>query len=132
MRKGITDEDYYYIFGGALEKRSESALGLVGQGFCFIKDNDFGWGFSCVKEKALHAAFHERIDFLANDFQTSLIAAIQKQETGEFVEILSVEGDGETLCGGRLSRTRRTEKQHMGACLRRGNHCFQNIGQLVF
>jgi hypothetical protein len=51
----------------------------------------------------LHAAFHEGIDFLANDFQTSLIAAIQKQKTGEFIESLSVKSNGETLGSGSLS-----------------------------
>lgn len=118
VRKGITDKDNNYIFCGALEEGSEGALGLIGQRFCLVKDNDFGRGFSCFKEKALHTAFHEGVDFLANDFKTSLVAAVQKQETGEFIEILSVEGDGETLSGGCFSRTRRTEEEHMGACLR--------------
>lgn len=56
-----------------------------------------------MKKQALHTAFHEGINFLANDFQTSLVAAIQKQKTGEFIQSLSVKGDGKTLGGGSLS-----------------------------
>lgn len=99
VRKGITDEDYYDIFGGALEKCSESALGLVSQGFCLVKDNDFGWGFSCVKEKTLHAAFHEWIDFLAHCFQAALVTAVEEQKACELIGCLSMERDCETLGG---------------------------------
>lgn len=78
MRKGITNEYYNNILGGALEEGSEGALGLVGKSFCLVKDNHLWRCLSCVKKQALHTAFHEGIDFLANDFQTPLVAAIQK------------------------------------------------------
>jgi hypothetical protein len=78
VRKGITDEDDNDVLGGALEEGSESALGLVSESFCLVKDNDLGRCLPRVKKEALHTAFHEGVDFLANDFQTSLVAAIQE------------------------------------------------------
>jgi hypothetical protein len=53
-------------------------LCLVCESLGFVENNHLGGRLALFKEEALHAAFHEWVDFLAHRFQASLVAAIQE------------------------------------------------------
>ena len=115
MGQGITNKDNNHVLGVALEEGAEGALGLVGQGLGLVKYDDFGRSLAVGEKEALHPAFHEGVDFLAHGLKAALIGAVQEQEAGEFVALLAVEGDGETLGGRGFSGTWGAEEKHVAA-----------------